>query len=285
MDSEGGSQDLIARLVMDHLTKFPYTNIQLFSQGCLDREKRKTPDIFYHPPCYCLQHNEYMRKELLSNGFDDIKRMSALVVNSFEGEGDENILSDTLIAHDVLFVNGEYIVDVGFSSNSLRGPLRFRGIEEEVRLQHDSYKFKHCVGFKHYTQADVEWWGVHVLVGTKWLELWRFPIGLELDDSGVHELNESLTHSTKPVGIRDSKFLVAKVTPTTRESIFAFKGAKEKPVLKLLSVPTAEGSEGGGGRSTELDTWEEFTAALREYFDQPPPPDVVRQCFYSDSCG
>jgi arylamine N-acetyltransferase len=279
---------MIARLVHEHLDRFSYSNVQIFTQGLVEPVNRRTPSISCDPPTYCLQHNELILRQLQSCGFSDIKRMSALVVNRFEGQADDKLLNDTVIAHNALLVNDKYIVDVGFAENSLRGPLPFRGVEEDVCLMSDMYRFKRAVGFNHFSHPNAEWWGVHVLVDSKWFELWRFPCGVVLDESGLVELNESLTHAPRRVNVRDWFYLVAKVTPTKRLSVRAFADSSDKPVLKTLTVLPAvavadQGSYGLSEKTSEvLETWDELVTCLRDTFNQPHPPESVRRCFYGD---
>jgi hypothetical protein len=287
---EDSSPILLNEIANRHLNNYPYSSVLLFSQGLLQPEERRTPNVNLYPPLYCLQQNELLFRELVSAGYsaDNIQRMPALVVNRFDGECDNNTLKDTPIAHDVLFYNNSYFLDVGYGSNSLRGALAFRGLEEEVSLAGELYRFKHISGFTHYTiDKPVEWWGVFLYIDSKWLELWRFPRNNPLDLIGLEELNSSLVHSSNMIFIRDKCYLVAKVTPTLRVAIRAFKNDENNPipVLKTVSLVIDDNNEipsVGISVTTcvELLTWDDFVQAHMEHFNLSPPPEDFKRCFY-----
>ena len=270
---------LILGVVTDHLEKYYYNNFTLFSEGCKPCADRSVCSIDAEPPYYCYQHNEHILKSLVTAGIESsrVERRGALVVNQFDGEQNEVELGDKMIPHSVVFVDGKYLVDVGFGGNSLRGPLPFTGMEGVVPFHGEQYKFKKCEGFRHYSLSHLaEWWGVMVLVGARWFELWRFPVDILLDRAGLEQMNSDLFLGPHTVNVRDNYLLVGRVTPTKR--VFAYcKKIEEKPLLKTITILP----DGNTQQCTvTIDSPRYLEEILKKEFDFSLPPKNVQEVLY-----
>lgn len=137
--------------------------------------------------------------------------------------------------------------------------------------------------FSHYSQATAEWWGLFMHVDSKWLELWRFPNNLYMNESELKDLNNSLITSPNIVNIRDVFFLVAKITDTSRFVLRAMKSEqKQPPVLREFRIVILDGNEttSTAVSSIELTSWDQFVEAMVHTLQQPIPPESLRECFY-----
>lgn len=270
---------LLQGVVHDHLQKYYYDNFSLFSEGCKPCAERKISSIDAVPPHYCYQHNEHLVKALLAAGIDSsrVERRGALVVNQFDGAQDEAGLCEKMIPHSVVFVDNKYLVDTGFGGNSLRGPLPFRGVEEEVSFHGETYRFKRCEGFVHYSLSRLaDWWGVMVKVEARWLELWRFPANILLDRAGLEQMNRDLFFAPQVVNIRDNYLLVGRVTPTKR--VFAYgKKAEENPLLKTIEIMPNGSTQQSTVSIASLSALKDI---LKNEFNFSLPPENVQEILY-----
>lgn len=274
------TETLILGLVQDHLKNYCYNNYALFAEGCKPVNDRAVSSIDVDHPAYCYQHNEHILKTLLHAGIDRsrVERRGALVVNKFDGEQDDKQLSNTVIPHSIVLVDKTFIVDVGFGGNSLRGPLPFHSIEEEVFFHGEIYRFKRCQEFQHSAIPQrAEWWGVMIRTESRWLELWRFPIDVEMNRAELEVMNSNLFLTPQPVNIRDVYLLLGRVTPTARVYMYSRKHSA-KPNLKKIEIS----SEDGSTRRSEIDieSLNNFDKVCKEEFDISLPPDSIQKILY-----
>jgi hypothetical protein len=273
-------EELLQVAVEDHLKKYCYSNYEVFSEGCRPLEERRVASIEAHPPYYCYQHNECILHTLIKAGVESscLERRGALVVNKFDGEQDEKSLFDTMMPHSVVIVDNAYLVDVGFGGNSLRGPLPFRRLEEEILFHCEFYRFKRCDEFRHNSSPPLaEWWGVMIRVDSRWFELWRFQANVTLDREGLEQMNRDLFLAPQEVNIRDVYLLVGRVLPTKRVYLCGRK-VESKPLLKSLELTSVEGCI--QQKITHIDCIGNLEDSLKEEFDFPLPPQNVLDVLY-----
>lgn len=264
------TEDNLTNLIQEYLLKSSYSNQHLFLEGLKDISQRNICSINHSLPGYCYQQNETFLQILLNNGWNEteIKRNGTIVIKRFEDENiDDSLFVDTIMTHSILILNNNSIIDVGFSDNSLRGILKFQGIEEEVHLLGDDYKFKRHSNFYNSHLPQAEWWSVSIKVDNRWLQLWRFPNNFHINFNDLLHLNQILFLSPQTINIRDNVFVTAKVTPTHR---FLLSSLKVSPIttLKIIDSNTKE------KEIKEISSWNEFESVMNEYFSLTPLPEL-----------
>lgn len=146
------SRDLamLNRLVLAHLTHFPYNNMALFKAGKLPIQSR-TPQSFSIKDLmkqftvdkksgYCFQTNYVLGYVLQQLNFN-VSYHLATVINKKRANADEILQCPPYQDHMVLVVklkDKKYIIDVGFANNSLRQALPLE-VDSKQTLIHSSY--------------------------------------------------------------------------------------------------------------------------------------------------
>jgi arylamine N-acetyltransferase len=267
--------ELLSQLIEDHLRSFSYTNQHVYCEGLKPfAADREIFPLDIKRPTYCYQHNEYFIQTLLKNGWieEQIGRKGTIVINRFSQDLSEDsvdaIYMNTIMTHSVIFLDQKYFIDVGFADNSLRDVLPFHGIEEEVYLHGDVYKFQRHSNFTNlHLPADAEWWSVSIQVEDDWLQLWRFPRNIDLSSEEISRLNHHLLCSNDVLNIRDRYFVTAKVTPEKR---IRFSCPKPEPlesaVLTLKVIDTVQKSKS----LEDIVTEEELDRVMKEHFNITP---------------
>lgn len=122
---------MIEKIVLSYLNTYLYNNVNLFVEGCKDEvSQRQVTPLEINIPGYCYQHNEIVYKQLVAVGLNSVcervTRKAAIVVKQFEEDIKNSYLLLQPISHNALMLDNKYIIDVGFSDNSLRGLLPFK---------------------------------------------------------------------------------------------------------------------------------------------------------------
>jgi arylamine N-acetyltransferase len=268
---------MLSELIETHLSSHPYTNQHLY---CAALKPINESDIFpidVDNPTYCYQQNESMIRSLLANGWseDQVTRRGTIVVNRFSQdlvEDVESLLAKTPMTHSIILIDGKYIVDVGFADNSLRDALEFKGVEEEVFMKGEFYKFEHHSNFSNSYLPGADWWSVSIKVEDEWLQLWRFPQNLDMSHDDIVQLNHILWMSPVSLNIRDKYFVTGLVTPDKRIRFFAPKldsGESSVITLKINSIDKKE-------KSLEMISSEEgFVRVMEEVLTVTPLPELI----------
>lgn len=263
--------EMLSRLIEDHLRSFSYTNQHLYCEGLKPFPgDRNIFPLDAATPTYCYQQNEYFIQTLLRNGWreEQIGRKGTIVVNRFSRDLTdelEEIFTNTLMTHSVVILDERYLIDVGFADNSLRDVLVFQGIEEEVLLHGDLYKFQRHATFTNcHLPLETEWWSVSIRVDDDWLQLWRFPRNITMSYDDISRLNDLLVCSPDILNIRDRYFVTAKVTPTKRIRLSCPKPEpSESAVLTLKIIDTVMQNKS----VEDITSEEELIRVLKELFD------------------
>lgn len=277
-DPDKGDGDTIvgerlSSLILSHLLAFPYTNQYLYCEGLKMSEQRMKYPLDNPQPTYCYQHNEFFIQTLLRNGWqeENISRKGTIVVNRFPEdltESVESILSNTIMTHSIVILDRKYIIDVGFADNSLRDVLEFRGVEEEVHVGGDLYKFQRHDNFSNIHYPNAEWWSVSIQVEQDWLQLWRFPRDIDMDHSDINHLNHLLYFSTDVVNIRDRYFVTAKVTQDKR---YRFSAMKAEPGIFTLKIIDSVNKS----KIIEEVQSNDFAYVMHTHFGLSPLPSLI----------
>jgi arylamine N-acetyltransferase len=268
---------MLCELIEGHLSSHPYTNQYLYSAGLKPLDERDILPIDVDQPTYCYQHNEFMIRTLLHHGWkeDQVTRRGTIVVNRFSQdlvEDVESMLSQIPMTHSIIVIDGRYIVDVGFADNSLRDALEFKGVEEEVPLKGEIYKFERHSKFSNVHLPGAEWWSVSIKVDEHWLQLWRFPQNRDMSHEAMVELNHLLWTSTESLNIRDRYFVTGLVTPDKRIRFFAPKTNSGESGVVTLKIHSLDGKE---KVQETITTEQDFVRVMEEVLTVSPLPDII----------
>jgi len=125
----------LRKIAFQHLITFPYDSSRLFAEGKKPAKQRQMasldPDIIYDEmvnkkmPAYCYQNNGLLYAVLTRAGFNVSRHFSQVILEAHD-EFDAVALAQQQVTHIVLTVRmdeHDYIIDSGFSNESLRQPL------------------------------------------------------------------------------------------------------------------------------------------------------------------
>lgn len=136
-------------IIFHHLVTFPYQSSRLYAEGKKPAEQRQIasldPDVIYDEmvnkkmPAYCYQNNGLLYSVLTRVGFNVSRHLSKVILTARDAV-DANAVTRQQVTHILLSVrvgDHDYIVDNGFSNESLRQPLPLTAGKHE--LECDDY--------------------------------------------------------------------------------------------------------------------------------------------------
>lgn len=125
----------LKNIIFHHVTTFPYQNSRLYQEGKKPAEQRQLagidPDTLFNEvvkqnmPAYCFQNNSLLAAALTAIGFTVSKHLSKVILEPLAKIDTSNI-TPRHVSHVALKVTVDgcdYLVDTGFSNESLREPL------------------------------------------------------------------------------------------------------------------------------------------------------------------
>ncbi len=232
---------LLKQLVRAHLQTFCYQNADLLAQGLKPRAERVVCDfrlekifeqmVTYQRPGYCFQNAELFAWVLTTLGFKITKHLGKTIVQ-FSEQLKEGEVAKLPINHEVLIVDlsdepegvsQQWIVDVGFSSQSFREPLAIQLCEQEIASE--IYRL-HLYDNDRYLRLEVK-------INQRWFclsEIDRMP----KSDIEINEAHQQLFLMEKTPSILT--FLkLGKVTEVKRKDIVYFPENPELRFFRSLS--------------------------------------------------
>jgi N-hydroxyarylamine O-acetyltransferase len=210
-------------IVWQHLLTFPYQNSRLFKEGKKPAEKRQMasldPDVIFDEmvrkqmPAYCYQNNGLLYAALTRVGFNISRHFSKVILEARDTINPAAIAQqhDTHIALVVVIGKKSYLLDTGFSNESLREPLPLTaGIK---KLGSDEYLLE---------EFDDHWRLNSLRYGQDrtayWFCLYRFD--KHVVNNKEIEMKHRDLYFAEPISIRDDLLLFSRVTETKRKYVY-----------------------------------------------------------------
>lgn len=212
---------LLQKVVKAHLYSFVYQNTEIFVQGLKDIPERtptgiSIPEIYKqfvtNKGGYCFQTNELLAWALGQLGFE-FTRHIARSINCDHSEINEYFVNNLPYSHELILVKldqQQWVVDVGFGSNSLRQPLLYTPGEQD--LANDCYQLL-------FQEDKIR---LEMKKGKEWFCLFEFQTEPKSREE-IEAANNNLFLNPGKIPIRDNFLVLGKVTPEKRKRVCFYK--------------------------------------------------------------
>jgi N-hydroxyarylamine O-acetyltransferase len=219
----------LREITFQHLITFPYESSRLFQEGKKPAKQRQVasldPDIIFDEmvnkkmPAYCYQNNGLLYAVLTRIGFDVSRHLSKVILESRDKVNVDTAatLNVTHLTLTVKIKGQDYMVDTGFSNESLRKPLPL--IDGAHKLGSDDYLLEEfddhwLLNSRRFTRNDKQYW----------FSLFRFD-KKAVNDIEINKSHHDLYHA-KNIPIRTDLLLYSTVSDRKRK--FVYWSATEK---------------------------------------------------------
>lgn len=214
--------DCLTKISFQHLKTFPYNNSRLYKEGHKPEDQRQPASLdegdLYDEivknkmPAYCFQHMSLLRAALTRVGFNVTAHLSKVILEP-RSTADAAKIAKRHIAHVAMIVTIDqqaFLVDAGFSNESLRKPLPLIAGIHALKTDHyllEEFNDHWCLNSERYDcHGEPYWFGLFRL---------NKQVASEADISKAHRDIYFLDH----MPIRTDLLLFSRVSERKRKFV------------------------------------------------------------------